>query len=416
MQDIGYGHIENCKGKAAAFEKAKKEAATDAMKRALRTFGNVLGNCLYDKDYLQRIAKVKSGPTKWNPDNLHRHHDFAPMLPKKEPGMEEARYMQPAWKNGPTNTSKAIEAEDEYGADPFDEMEVAESQTDEITFHDHKTPSRPGSVPPAELSHLRHQPDRYQQGPNMRAAGAEATTRQHLTTNLPTASTPVGDREASTTARAQSAIASHNPNAPSDHSHTIPPHRATPPMAMAIDAQTRKDSDHAYPSNAPPVGFVSGSTAKKLADGAVTVINSDTPRFNPHAESPSIRKTAGIDHGKSTKVQRDALPVPEDSQSNTSGIVQQAMPRPSANQNLANPPGDLTRKIGIPASNVPSPLGSRTAYKRPGPAGINGHKRLQMSAPEFEAETRSPLADVSNTVPSAAGMGDGEANKRIRTS
>jgi DNA repair and recombination protein RAD52 len=49
-EDIGYGHIENCKGKAAAFEKAKKEAVTDAMKRALRNFGNVLGNCLYDKD------------------------------------------------------------------------------------------------------------------------------------------------------------------------------------------------------------------------------------------------------------------------------------------------------------------------------------------------------------------------------
>ncbi|KAL0263488.1 DNA repair protein rad52 [Diplodia seriata] len=50
-EDIGYGHIENCTGKAAAFEKAKKEAATDALKRALRTFGNVLGNCLYDKNY-----------------------------------------------------------------------------------------------------------------------------------------------------------------------------------------------------------------------------------------------------------------------------------------------------------------------------------------------------------------------------
>lgn len=25
VKDIGYGHIENCKGKAAAFEKAKKE-------------------------------------------------------------------------------------------------------------------------------------------------------------------------------------------------------------------------------------------------------------------------------------------------------------------------------------------------------------------------------------------------------
>lgn len=45
-EDMGYGHIENCKGKAAAFEKARKEAVTDALKRALRSFGKVLGNCL----------------------------------------------------------------------------------------------------------------------------------------------------------------------------------------------------------------------------------------------------------------------------------------------------------------------------------------------------------------------------------
>lgn len=62
MKDIGYGHIENCKGKAAAFEKAKKEGTTDALKRALRNFGNVLGNCIYDKDYLARITKVKVEP------------------------------------------------------------------------------------------------------------------------------------------------------------------------------------------------------------------------------------------------------------------------------------------------------------------------------------------------------------------
>ncbi len=61
-QDIGYGHIENCKGKAAAFEKAKKEGTTDALKRALRNFGNVLGNCIYDKDYLARVTKVKVAP------------------------------------------------------------------------------------------------------------------------------------------------------------------------------------------------------------------------------------------------------------------------------------------------------------------------------------------------------------------
>lgn len=58
-QDIGYGHIENCRGKAAAFEKSKKEGTTDALKRALRNFGNVLGNCIYDKDYVSRVTKIK---------------------------------------------------------------------------------------------------------------------------------------------------------------------------------------------------------------------------------------------------------------------------------------------------------------------------------------------------------------------
>jgi DNA repair and recombination protein RAD52 len=63
-EDIGYGHIENCKGKAAAFEKAKKEGTTDALKRALRNFGNVLGNCIYDKDYVAKVTKVKATPVR----------------------------------------------------------------------------------------------------------------------------------------------------------------------------------------------------------------------------------------------------------------------------------------------------------------------------------------------------------------
>ena len=70
-QDIGYGCTENCKGKAAAFEKAKKEGTTDALKRALRNFGNILGNCIYDKDYLARVTKLKIvpvgfGETEWS--------------------------------------------------------------------------------------------------------------------------------------------------------------------------------------------------------------------------------------------------------------------------------------------------------------------------------------------------------------
>lgn len=75
-EDIGYGHIENCKGKAAAFEKAKKEGTTDALKRALRSFGNVLGNCIYDKSYLAKVTKMKVEPTKFDEGGLHRHQDF----------------------------------------------------------------------------------------------------------------------------------------------------------------------------------------------------------------------------------------------------------------------------------------------------------------------------------------------------
>ncbi|ORY92366.1 Rad52/22 family double-strand break repair protein-domain-containing protein [Syncephalastrum racemosum] len=61
-EDIGYGSLENGKSKAAAFEKAKKEAVTDAMKRAARMFGDAVGNCLYDKRFLQGIQNMKAPP------------------------------------------------------------------------------------------------------------------------------------------------------------------------------------------------------------------------------------------------------------------------------------------------------------------------------------------------------------------
>ena len=53
---MGYGVCENVKTKAMALEKARKEAATDAIKRALRMFGNSLGNSVYDKDYVRHAS------------------------------------------------------------------------------------------------------------------------------------------------------------------------------------------------------------------------------------------------------------------------------------------------------------------------------------------------------------------------
>lgn len=40
----------------------KKEAVTDGLKRALRSFGNLLGNCLYDKTYTSEVVKIKVPP------------------------------------------------------------------------------------------------------------------------------------------------------------------------------------------------------------------------------------------------------------------------------------------------------------------------------------------------------------------
>ncbi|KAF9477808.1 hypothetical protein BDN70DRAFT_810022 [Pholiota conissans] len=63
-EDIGYGMLENSKSKGQAFDKCKKEAVTDGLKRALRGFGNVMGNCLYDKSYTAEVIKVKYEPVR----------------------------------------------------------------------------------------------------------------------------------------------------------------------------------------------------------------------------------------------------------------------------------------------------------------------------------------------------------------
>lgn len=74
-EDIGYGSLDNARTKAMAFEKAKKEAITDGLKRALRCFGNALGNCLYDKEYLSKISTVKCAPPDFDESNLMRYND-----------------------------------------------------------------------------------------------------------------------------------------------------------------------------------------------------------------------------------------------------------------------------------------------------------------------------------------------------
>lgn len=124
-EDIGYGSIENAKGKAMAFEKAKKEGTTDGLKRALRSFGNVLGNCIYDKDYVQQVVKHKAQPVKkFDPNNLHRHADFVAKDRVKEEPAPRAAVMAAA----PPKPKPAESFEDFLGgmlsSDGFQELET----------------------------------------------------------------------------------------------------------------------------------------------------------------------------------------------------------------------------------------------------------------------------------------------------
>ena len=79
-EDVGYGSIENCRSKILALERCKKEALTDGLKRCLRCFGNVLGNCLYDKTIVAQMKKLKKFPIEFDPNDYYRD----PLLVERE--------------------------------------------------------------------------------------------------------------------------------------------------------------------------------------------------------------------------------------------------------------------------------------------------------------------------------------------
>ncbi|NWT20114.1 RAD52 protein, partial [Vireo altiloquus] len=84
-EDVGYGVSEGLKSKALSLEKARKEAVTDGLKRALKCFGNALGNCLLDKDYLRAVNKL--------PRQVPPELDLVKTkMQDYEPEIEKARY------------------------------------------------------------------------------------------------------------------------------------------------------------------------------------------------------------------------------------------------------------------------------------------------------------------------------------
>ena len=69
-QDVGFG-TGTAKTLADAHENAGKEAVTDALKRAMRSFGNQFGNSLYDKSRNQNSPQMQNSNYQQN-QNYHQ--------------------------------------------------------------------------------------------------------------------------------------------------------------------------------------------------------------------------------------------------------------------------------------------------------------------------------------------------------
>ncbi|TPR03520.1 Aspartic-type endopeptidase ctsD [Aspergillus niger] len=371
-EDIGYGHIENCKGKAAAFEKAKKEGTTDALKRALRNFGNVLGNCVYDKDYVSKVTKVKTVPAKWDVDELHRHPDF---VPRKEPVKPKPSPEDDDLPPRPTDVGKsssiddsmAFDGDGEFGSDLFDEADFGVGGTgnpDEVVLGPETQ-----KQPPTPLN-----------GPNV--------PRQPFNNN---ARAPMRPNPAMVT-----------PSKPERPFNPAP--GGAVPIKREFGASTINEPPRPQDTlpGTPSASFFSARAVDLLRDNP-NGIPSGAPVFDPHAESPSIRKTAGIDHNKSLPVSRPML-----------AGAGAASPATNNTRDFVNPSQDMNRRIGAPGMNSPMnrpmstssyrPL-TRPNINAPGAAAAANRATTPGLAPQNVNGKRPPLSDVTNASNPSGGSG-----------
>ncbi|KAK5465376.1 DNA repair protein rad52 [Exophiala xenobiotica] len=396
-EDIGYGQVENAKGKAAAFEKAKKEGTTDALKRAMRNFGNLLGNCVYDKSYLAKVSKLKVPATKWDADNLHRHPDFAPKRQEDE------------GKRNPSGLSRAASASTDiddtfdfpdFEVEDFDAIDMA--QQDEVAL-----PSEPadktrrlgnggpeGMPPPtgADMTTPSKPP-----APVPRPVVTKSATSS--STNIVPQPLP-GQRPQAMQAQPVRSVAGSDPRGVMEQT----PRPSSPNVAS--DHFVQQPGGQAAPGQPFRAGFYSAKAAGVIDanNNVIPAAAAAAPKFNPHAESPSIRKTSGVDHKKSAPLKRDLKP-------------DTTFPT-----NVINPQLEQTRRVGAPGLNVqfasirgPSTSAYRPPTRRgPEPAATSTTNQPEQGADRVsEAAKRTPLGDMSNMQHSVAGATiDGPDAKR----
>jgi DNA repair and recombination protein RAD52 len=178
-------------------------------------------------------------------------------------------------------------------------------------------------------------------------------------------------------------------------SHSVPnvhPQNPNGPPQVKREPVQASNQDPSQPPGSQSVGFFSARAADMLRDNP-NVGPIQGSQFDPHAESPSIRKTAGVDHTKSVPISRPML-------AGGSGS-----PAPNNSRDFVNPATNLQRQVGAPGA-VGSPLSrgpSTSSYRPltrpnvPSPAPMN--RGGSVPPPNLNGK-RPPLNDVTNATTS----------------
>ncbi|PKU36543.1 hypothetical protein llap_13154 [Limosa lapponica baueri] len=158
-EDVGYGVSEGLKSKALSLEKARKEAVTDGLKRALKCFGNVLGNCILDKDYLRAVNKL---PRQRKLRQKQLQQQFREQMEKKHqipvvtPGSKQATPDPPVKHSTPAAVQQELAIEEEFFADDPELWDIS-LDTIDLKIMGHKMADSPAGHRTPETPHGRHQ-------------------------------------------------------------------------------------------------------------------------------------------------------------------------------------------------------------------------------------------------------------------
>ncbi|KAK6535135.1 DNA repair protein rad52 [Orbilia ellipsospora] len=362
-EDIGYGEAENMKGKAAAFSKAKKSATTDALKRTLRQFGEIF-TCISDADFLKKVLKIKVPGTELDESALYRHPDVAKRV--------KLTNAAPALKAEPDlpaiDFSNVIAENDEYG--DFEDYGMAEDDMEDLIDDESLL-----SLPPISNKHMSNAPITQQNPPKGNSQQILQPAPRSLSTN------DISNSEIPRQPLPMTPPVHGNPTAGNGGQVN-----RAPPIGLNQGPSTLGGQDSLV-SQIPPGAFFS---ARVTLDNAPV---KESGVFNPQLQSPSIKKTAGIDHSKSTPITRAKIGF-QDMSSATPNLIKPNFQPPGANgfrPNGVSAP-TIAGNRGFRAPTLTNP--NNTGQKVYPP--LNAPKRNSDGVPVQDMMSRPILAETSN--------------------